>query len=77
MVLVFVIILVIIFIDCYKWICKYGESFSILIVKIFCLVLMCDGVFFFWFLLIIVGKRMVDLGIIGIKGVECVVLDLM
>lgn len=69
--------LVIISIDRYKRICKYGESFSISTVKILCLVAMCGGAFFSWPLLIIVGKRTVDLGIPGIKGVECSVSDLM
>lgn len=73
--MVFVLILVIIFIDCYKCICKYGESFSIKKVKIFCVVVICIGFFLLWFLLIIVGKKMVDVGVFGIKGVDCLVLD--
>lgn len=69
--------LVIISIDRYKRICKYGESFSISTVKTLCLIAMCGGAFLSWPLLIIVGKRTVDLGIPGIKGVECSVSDLM
>lgn len=67
--------LVIISIDRYKRICKYGESFSIKKVKILCVVAICTGFFLSWPLLIIVGKKTVDVGVSGIKGVDCSVSD--
>lgn len=75
-ILVLVMIFVFIFIDWYKFICKMSESLSKKIIKRFCIVLVCFGIFFLlWLFLILMRKKIVDFGLLDINVIDCVVLD--
>ena len=69
------LILVIIAIDRYKHICRFGERFNRKKVKILCLVAICVSGLFSWPIFIIVGKKTIYIETSEIKGVDCSMSD--
>ncbi|XP_062615183.1 orexin receptor type 2-like [Saccostrea cucullata] len=67
--------LVIISIDRYKRICKFGDNFSNKAVKRLCLLALLVGALLAWPALIMVGKKTINLGIPGVKGADCSTSD--
>lgn len=70
-----VLILVVISMDRYKRICKFGESFSYRTVKRLCITAFIIGAGCSWPAMIIVGEQTIDTGISGVKGVDCSTSD--
>lgn len=43
--------------------------------KIICVVVVVVGVFFLWFVCFFFGEKMIEFGILGVKGVDCLMDD--
>lgn len=71
----FIFIFMVIVMDRYKCICKLGERFLNLKVKWFCIGVILIGVLMCWLVGVVFGKKMVDVGILGVNIVDCFIVD--